>query len=756
MYPQHHRFQVWSTAQHPYKHSLAELTFTNPALPTDEPQNAESALNWLFAVIYPQTQPSVADPASLPLAGNTLNDYRVVLDDGDGKAAAYRWEQREGDVAAKWYKIYDMDWGEQSILSNFLLQTQDVYVYKHGIDDLDDAGVALTGIDAGQSIYGGQSANTHLSLYANSGDGVGPGTGFVQVGDDFRPKTDNVYTSGTATERWSHVYTMLATVNTMSIASGSITDTTGALDFGDEDLSTTGTVTVNTMLIASGSITDTTGDINFGDEDLTTTGNVTATRGDFGTMYMFGDYISASGDINIITADGSGSTNDMVLRAGDISILANNTGGLLFLSGATIEANSLNPAGVFTFNGNLQIHDNTISTTDVDSNIVLAPNGAGIVDIQSAITSLQLDVDNLRLDGNTLSSTNTDGDVNVDPDGTGTVIIHSSLTPNVDDTHSLGTAVLRWDDLFLSNSIGDGTTAITTSTLLSLRDINSGASPGDTIFWDGTKWNPSNPDTEIDHGTISGLGDDDHTQYALLAGRAGGQTLTGGTASAQTLTLQSTSDATKGSVIFVGTLRPNNDDTYDIGTSLVRVRNLYMSGEGIGFRLENAADFASLPAPSVSSKGRVAWVDNVNTLYVDDGGVWVAAATVPGGGVWSKYSYDYTDFNAATATTSVNALTLPALDTIEAIVVKHTTAFAGTGVTTVNVSVGTISDRDEYTIDHDVFQATGDTVFQATNILTPISFAADDVYFYVAANVNTDQLTQGAFDVYVKTSSLPA
>lgn len=41
---------------------------------------------------------------------------------------------------------------------------------------------------------------------------------------------------------------------------------------------------------------------------------------------------------------------------------------------------------------------------------------------------------------------------------------------------------------------------------------------------------------------------DDHTQYALLAGRAGGQTLIGGTASGNALTLTSTSHATKGVV----------------------------------------------------------------------------------------------------------------------------------------------------------------------------------------------------------------
>lgn len=53
-----------------------------------------------------------------------------------------------------------------------------------------------------------------------------------------------------------------------------------------------------------------------------------------------------------------------------------------------------------------------------------------------------------------------------------------------------------------------------------------------------------------DHGALSGLTDDDHTQYALLAGRSGGQTIYGGTASGNSLTLNSTSHATKGDVLL--------------------------------------------------------------------------------------------------------------------------------------------------------------------------------------------------------------
>jgi hypothetical protein len=57
-------------------------------------------------------------------------------------------------------------------------------------------------------------------------------------------------------------------------------------------------------------------------------------------------------------------------------------------------------------------------------------------------------------------------------------------------------------------------------------------------------------DADIDHGTVGGLTDDDHSQYALLIGRSGGTTLRGGTGSADNLALYSTSHATKGKLLL--------------------------------------------------------------------------------------------------------------------------------------------------------------------------------------------------------------
>lgn len=67
----------------------------------------------------------------------------------------------------------------------------------------------------------------------------------------------------------------------------------------------------------------------------------------------------------------------------------------------------------------------------------------------------------------------------------------------------------------------------------------------------------------VAHGALTGLSSDDHTQYALLAGRAGSQTLNGGTAASNNLNLRSTSHATKGSIIFGAAATSAYDEVSD-------------------------------------------------------------------------------------------------------------------------------------------------------------------------------------------------
>ena len=80
--------------------------------------------------------------------------------------------------------------------------------------------------------------------------------------------------------------------------------------------------------------------------------------------------------------------------------------------------------------------------------------------------------------------------------------------------------------------------------------------------------------TNRDHGSLTGLTDDDHSIYALLAGRATGQILTGGTGSTDDLVLKTTSGAGTSGADMIFQTGTNG------GTEAMRI--LYNGDVGIG------------------------------------------------------------------------------------------------------------------------------------------------------------------------------
>lgn len=638
---EHSRFEIWNQTQHPYKHNLSEFSYANPALPGVT--NVEAAMNWMLAVLYPNTKPAVATPAALPLVGNTINDYRVVLDDGDGNAASYRWEQREGEVAASWHKVYDMDWGQDSILAAFQDNTQDLYVWRMGRTELDGAGAPIVGLYAGQTIYGGNLANQHLTLRANSGDGTGPRTGYVQVDDNFRPAVNNTFDIGSASFQFKDLFlSNSATVSTMLLASGSITDTTGNISFANENLITTGNFTGavvkgttslvvevggQSMTLVPGLITDTTGSISFGVSNLATTGTlgagVTTLTSGGNTLILnptTGFITSSLGTINL--------DDENLLTTGNI------TGA--FFTGTRLDVDTL------------RLDGNTISVTAPNTNLILQANGTGVIDVQSALTTLgitstgvvsvtgQFNTDNIRIDGNVISSTNLNGDIQFTPNGTGNVVFSGNLLPSSDNIYSLGSGSFTLKDLFIKGVIGNGTDTIAISTILAFRSgiwrdsaQTLPAQTGDSLFYNSGLglWLANAPDTEITHNALTGLviGDAGHTQFAMLAGRAGGQTIQGGTAASENLILESTAHATKGFIYSKDTFLPFTTASFsgtwsglDLGGPSNYFRDLYTKGELKGARLENFT-FATLPASSAQNIGRVVYTTDLTKAYVDTG-----------------------------------------------------------------------------------------------------------------------------------------
>jgi hypothetical protein len=629
---QHSRFQIWNQNQHPFVHSLSDFGYSNDSLPGVT--NMETALNYITAVLYPNSKAAVATPGDLPLLGNTINDYRIVQDDGDGKAAGYRWEQREGEATPSWHKIYDLDWGTDSILQAWQMRTQDLYVHRRGYDDIDESGVAITGLLAGQRVFGGYSPNTNLTLSANAGDGAGPQTGYVQVTDDFRPTTNGTLSLGLNTFRFLKGWFNEGQFGTLNLQGGLITDSSGAISFDNENLSTTGSITSGTLVLSGGSITDTTGAISFGNENLTTTGIVTANS------------VSALGAASAFF-NGT-SIADFTFTNGNVSSLS---------TAVDFNALDLTTTGIFTGGrlnvDNVRIDGNTVSITDVNGNLVLAANGTGLINLSNALTTSssismtgstltltgttlngtgQFNFDNLRIDGNTLFSTNSNGVITLQPDGTGVTEVGSDLLPTTTDTFGLGNSSQLWTRLWISEAIGDATNEFLIDELLTLKSVTFRdsartipAQAGDSLFFDGIEWLASVPDSEITHASLTGLTTDDagHTQFALLAGRAGGQSLIGGTATGENLNLESTSHITKGFIQTKDTLRPFSDSTYsggwtgiDLGHSGFRFNDVYTAGEFKGFRIEN---FGSLPAPSSQRVGRLAYLTTDGNVYVDTG-----------------------------------------------------------------------------------------------------------------------------------------
>lgn len=816
MYSQHHRFRIWNQLQHPYSHTLEEFGYINEALPVNEVTNLKQTIDWLVAVLYPQTKDAVDTFADLPTVGNTIGDYRVVLADETqgGVATAYRWQQLEGDATPDWYILYSMDWGEQTVLSNFLLKTQDVYVYRYGIDDLDETGTPYAGDLAGQRIYGGSSANTHITLYANSGDGafytpttisqtiqngslavnssndwygtsftenineilsvsvriarigspvtgvkiriyddngsnepntqiaesqvinaatlsttptlvnftfaapvaitalntyhlqvvpdspvtidpantyslyrnssgasypngnlvytnnsgtswnqsvwdfvfeifgalggVSANTGYIQAADDVRPLTGSQFLLGTPTNRWLNFYTDEANVGTMQIQGGSITDSSGAIDFGATNLGTTGTLAVGDFLLSDltvpdrGSITHVSGLIDFDNENLVTTGYVDSPDIRSGDTRISDNQVStAAGNLELTSFTGT------VDVTGDLVVTGNITGAFGYFKDQ-IEINSsddLETTRITTFTNGIAryqtvnggSHDFFDSSTQVATldatNITLRRP----VDFTNSPTSWfngateYLRVTSGRIDSLTVPLT-IDGGATLRLEAGTNIQATKRFYPTVDNSLDLGLNLadnglnLRWRTLSLSDAISDGTNEILMSVLLSLRDIQVGVADKYGIWWDAatSKFIASAADDEIDHGNILGLGDDDHAQYlytvdigaGVFGGRSGGQYLTGGTDASDNLYLDSTSNATKGVIEVRSSVVPGTTGLYDLGASGNTFRDLYLAGQAYGLELENVTT-GTLPA--AGNTGRIVWATDIDAIYVDNG-----------------------------------------------------------------------------------------------------------------------------------------
>jgi hypothetical protein len=108
----------------------------------------------------------------------------------------------------------------------------------------------------------------------------------------------------------------------------------------------------------------------------------------------------------------------------------------------------------------------------------------------------------------------------------------------------------------------------------------------------------------------------------------------------------------------------------------------------------------------------------------------------------------YSSFFTAALTRTITAHTLAANRTMFSIIIKHTQAFVGAGISALTLDVGILSDTDKFITSFDVLQAVSDgaqdsvlTVYYP-GTLTAITVTA------TAVGANLDQLTAGSVDLF--------
>jgi len=258
------------------------------------------------------------------------------------------------------------------------------------------------------------SSTTTGSIHTDGGVGiakalwVGTTSRFVGVtthGGNVVSDTDSTDDLGTTSVRWANLFvddiTLTTTLTagtslvagTLTLAGGSITDSSAAISFGDENLSTTGTLgagaTTVTDLTSTGNTTigNATGDaLTFHPSAWTLTNavSITGTWTDLGTV--------TTADINGGTVDGaivggaSAAAGTFTTLAGTTSVVANSdltltSGSIISASGSitfgdenlsttgTLASGNLGVTGTITGSGVLSIDDTTDSTSGTTGSI---------------------------------------------------------------------------------------------------------------------------------------------------------------------------------------------------------------------------------------------------------------------------------------------------------------------------------------------------------------------------------------------------
>lgn len=172
-----------------------------------------------------------------------------------------------------------------------------------------------------------------------------------------------------------------------------------------------------------------------------------------------------------------------------------------------------------------------------------------------------------------------------------------------------------------------------------------------------------------DHGALTGLADDDHTQYPLGAGRAGGQTLRGGTAAGETLTLQSTAHATRGKLLFGSSAYDEVGNLLGVGvtspTAALHLKSGSASAGTAPLKLQDGPLLTTPEAGAIEQQAGVLYHTDANSVrrnLATESFVEAKAANLLTNGAgellnnrnWSAYTFDAIDTYASPGSFRIN------------------------------------------------------------------------------------------------------
>jgi hypothetical protein len=355
----------------------------------------------------------------------------------------------------------------------------------------------------------------------------------------------------------------------------------------------------------------------------------------------------AAGNTAFLFCDGT-NVNSCVTTIVDGNITGNLTvGGNATINGNTTLGNATTDTITATARFNTDLLPSTDNARDlgsvanswkdlyIDGTAYLALvdiNGGTIdgVSIGATTAATLINVDNLRLDGNTLSSTDTNGNVVIAPNGTGDVQLDAD-TVRVGDSGAAATLTSNGAGALTVTTGGaaDLTLSTNSGTTSGTITIANGANGNITLTPDGTgdvilsadrvQIGDSNTDTTL---TTNGTGNLNLTTnngtnsgtIQIAQGVNGNITLTpNGTGSVSISKLYSSGNTTLGAtsantLSVAATITSNlifTDNTYDIGASgATRPRNLYLAGDATigGSIVATTLDLTNLEVTNIKAK----------------------------------------------------------------------------------------------------------------------------------------------------------